>query len=538
MAPLLALTGFMGSGKTAVGERAADLLGWRFLDLDAEIVEAEGVTIEALFATRGESAFRARESQLLAALLSDRAEDSGLVLALGGGTLENDEAAALLRGRGQVAYLETSAAEAWSRVKGSGRPLARDRREFESLLVKRKARYEEVADWVVPVGGRTVEELAGGIVEIVRIAGAQRVGMWGRWMVSTGRSSLIMGGSGSLSCLERLAAAASERGSRWFVFTDDNVMRLWGETVLSHLAETCPGQGPLVLPFGEGSKSARSLERCWDWLAEHGARRDDTAVALGGGVIGDLVGFSASTYHRGISLWQIPTSLLAQVDSSVGGKTAINLKAGKNLAGSFYQPDVVLIDPDTLSTLPDQEYTSGLGEVVKYGLLHSEALFGRLEEEADAVIARDPALVGSLVKTCVGYKARVVEEDELDRGRRAVLNLGHTIAHAVEVTEGYGSISHGRAVALGTLVSLAVSERLLGLDRSVRERTHALMTGLGLSTALPLADVDGVLNAVSRDKKVVAGSTGFVGLRAIGEPVWGMDVPAHLLAQCVEVIRA
>jgi 3-dehydroquinate synthase len=395
-----------------------------------------------------------------------------------------------------------------------------------------------VADWVVPVGYRTVQELADDIVEIIRITGTQRSWMWGRRTVSTGRPSLIMGGGGTFSCLGRLVDAVLQEGSRLFIVTDDNVMRLWGDQVLSHMAAAASGRGALVLPSGESSKNIRSLERCWDWLAEHNARRDDTVVALGGGVVGDIVGFCASTYHRGVSLWQIPTSLLAQVDSSVGGKTAINLKAGKNLAGTFYQPDIVLVEPTALRTLPDHEYKSGLGEVIKYGLLHSESFLTRLEREADAVMTRDPMVVGGLTKTCIGYKARVVEEDELDRGRRAVLNLGHTTAHALEVTQGYGVVSHGRAVALGTLVSLAVSERLLGLDGSVRERTRALMARFALPTSLPSADVADILKAVSRDKKVIAGSTGFVGLRAIGDPVWGMDVSSTILEECLEAIRA
>jgi shikimate kinase/3-dehydroquinate synthase len=537
VAPFLALTGFMGSGKTTVGKRVADLMGWRFVDLDHEIVRTGGISIEDLFATKGEGAFRALEGQILANLVSNRPDDNGLVLALGGGTLENNDALAQLSDRGEVVYLEASAADAWTRAKDSGRPLARDRREFENLLVRRQPRYEDAADWVFPVGRRTVDELSQDIVETVRIAGAQRSGLWGRRTVSTGRPSLIMGGKGSLSCLQRLAATESQKRSRLFVFTDENVMRLWGDAVFSLIAEASAESAPLVLPSGETTKDVRFLERCWDWLAERGARRDDTVVALGGGVVGDIVGLCASTYHRGISLWQIPTSLLAQVDSSIGGKTAINLKAGKNLAGTFYQPDVVLIDPTTLSTLPDHEYKSGLGEVVKYGLLHSEAFFARLEEEVDAVLTRDPLVMSRLAKICVGYKARVVEDDELDRGRRAVLNLGHTVAHALEVTSGYGAISHGRAVALGTLVSLAVSERLLGLDRSVRERARALMARFALPTGLPSADVAEVLHAVSRDKKAVAGSSGFVGLRAIGEPVWGLDVPASLLGECMEVIR-
>jgi shikimate kinase / 3-dehydroquinate synthase len=539
VAPLLALTGFMGSGKTAVGHRVADLLGWRFTDLDEAIVSAEGCSISEFFATKGEAAFRVRERELLESLLTTAASvGDGLVLALGGGTLESDEAAALLRGRGEVVYLATTPAQAWSRVEGSERPLARDRYDFDALFANRRARYEEAADWIVPVGRRTVEELARDVAELIRAAGEQRTPRWGIRTVSTARPSLIMGGHDALLALERQAAAARDAGSRLFGITDENVMRLWGGRILPLLGQAVPFARTLVFPAGEQSKSAQSLERCWDWLAGQGARRDDVVVALGGGVIGDLAGFAAATYQRGISLWQIPTSLLAQVDSSVGGKTAINLEAGKNLVGSFYQPDLVVIDPTTLSTLPDHDYTSGLGEVVKYGLLDSEALFAGLEKDSQAILNRDTEVLGPLVKKCVLYKTRVVEEDELDRDRRAVLNLGHTVAHALEASGGYGSISHGRAVALGLLVALAVSERLLGLDPSVRERTRAVLVRFGLPVTAGLPAVEELLAATSRDKKVMAGSSGFVGLHAIGDPVWGLDVPGGLLLEALEVLEA
>ncbi|OFV84466.1 MAG: hypothetical protein A2W26_13750 [Acidobacteria bacterium RBG_16_64_8] len=261
-------------------------------------------------------------------------------------------------------------------------------------------------------------------------------------------------------------------------------------------------------------------------------------MALGGGVIGDLAGFAAATYQRGVSLWQIPTSLVAQVDSSVGGKTGINLELGKNLVGAFYQPDLAVVDPVTLGTLPRDEYINGLGEVVKYGLLHTGSLFTRLEENSEAVVERDPGVVGDLVKKCVTYKAAVVEEDERDQGRRAVLNLGHTTAHALEVARGYGSISHGRAVALGLLVALVVSERLLGLDRSIRDRTLGLLDSFGLPRVTELPDMESLLAAVGRDKKTLASTRGFVGLRAIGDPVWGLDVPAVIMREALEGLRS
>jgi shikimate kinase/3-dehydroquinate synthase len=539
VASIVALTGFMGSGKTTVGDRVAGLLGWRFLDLDDEIVRAEGMSIPEIFASKGEAAFRAQECEFLASLLDPDGTEPGLVLALGGGTLESHAAAELLRGRAKVVYLVVDSAEAWARSERSGRPLARDRAQFEALQASRRATYEDVADWVTPVHGRSVEDIAHEIAAIARVA-AWRDGttMWGRRIVSTGRPSLILGGESALLSLGETALFPRAPGSRFFILTDENVMRAWGERVLKLLGADASPEAVLVLEAGESSKSVRTLGRCWDWLADKGARRDDTVVALGGGVMGDVAGFAAATYQRGVSLWQIPTSLLAQVDSSVGGKTGINLRAGKNLAGAFFQPDLVVVDPVTLTTLPEPEYVNGLGEVVKYGLLDAGTLFARLEEGREAIAGRDAHVVGLLAKECVAYKADVVEEDEREKGRRAVLNLGHTTAHALEVAKGYGVVSHGRAVALGLLVALAVSERLLGLDPSVRERTRFVLEDFGLPVVTDLPDVGILLEATTRDKKAVASSSGFVGLRSIGDPVWALDVPNEVLAEALEVIRA
>jgi shikimate kinase / 3-dehydroquinate synthase len=539
MAPLVALTGFMASGKTSVGARVAGLLGWRFVDLDEEFVRAEGGTIPGFFATNGEAAFRARECRILEAVVreAEREAASGLVVALGGGTLESPGALSLLRGRAGVVFLDVDPVAAWTRVQGTDRPLAGDLEQFKALLAERRATYEGAADWVLPVGERSVDDLSRELASILRCAGEYWSTMWGRQLVSTGRPSSIFGGKSALGSLSAHAASAHLAGSRLFVITDENVMAVWGDHVLSLLDDGTPSHTILVIEPGEGSKSAGALARCWDWLAEQRARRGDTVVALGGGVVGDLAGFVAATYHRGMSLWQIPTSLLAQVDSSVGGKTAINLSAGKNLVGAFYQPDLVVADPATLSTLPDDEYVGGLGEVVKYGLL-AAPFFGELERDLKALTDRDSDVVGRIVKNCIAFKARVVEEDELDTGRRAVLNLGHTTAHALEVTCGYGSISHGRAVGLGLLVALAVSERLLGLDPTVSERTRLLLAKLGLPTATQLPDAELFLTATTRDKKVAAGFSGFVGLRAMGDPVWALNVPNAVLVEALEVIRA
>lgn len=549
MAPLLALTGFMGSGKTSVGAEVARLLDWRFVDLDDEFVSATGGSIASFFASRGEAAFRAREVELLLPLLgrvgravrpgaAGHSAEIGLVMALGGGTLESPPAAQAIRDLGGVVFLDVGAGTAWHRVAGSGRPLAKDPEEFSALLARRRPHYLTCADWVLPAGDLSVTELAAQIVWLVRATAAMWPHSWGRRLAGTGRPSLLVGGPGALSTVETAARDASTKGARLFVVTDRNVQDAWGEPVMAALGDAGSRTKAFVMPPGEASKTVSMLERCWEWLASEGCRRDDILVALGGGVVGDLAGFAAATYHRGIGLWQIPSSLLAQVDSGVGGKTAVNLAAGKNLVGAFYQPDLVLIDQDLLDTLPEEEFVSGMGEVVKYALLAGGKLLEDLEALASALRARETGPLGPTVQRCVAYKAEVVAHDERDTGRRAVLNLGHTTAHALEATLGFGTIPHGSAVALGLLVALRVSERCLGLDPTLAERTVSLLERLGLPTSVDLPPVEEVVAAAARDKKVVAGTAGFVGLRAPGEPEWGIDVPPAILMEALEVIRS
>ena len=536
MAQFLALAGFMGSGKSSIGRAVASRLGWRFVDLDQEFERTSAATIGAFFQQKGEQAFRAQECAVLGSVVGGSEASDGLVVALGGGTLENPKSRDLLRGRGGLMLLRVDSEEAWGRVQGSDRPLAQEKDAFEELWRKRQATYEAAADWVIPVERRDVDVLAGEICEIVETAGIEWPALWGRRLMATARPSLVVGGKDALRFLGVRATRVRGSGAALHVVSDRNVMKAWGEHVMSLLGGEA-AEGAFVLEPGGGSKSTAVLGRCWEWLASRKARRDDVVVALGGGVVGDLAGFAAATYLRGVSLWQVPTSLLAQVDSSVGGKTAVNLEAGKNLVGAFYQPDLVVIDPATLATLPSAEYAGGLGEVVKHALLTSEEAVASLEKEAKAIRERDVDVVERVVKRNVSVKAAVVEEDEREAGRRAILNLGHTTAHAIEKSIGYGAIGHGQAVALGQLVALAVSERVLGLDPRVRERVRALLGELGLESSAELPAAEVLIKAAEHDKKVRSDSSGFVGLRAVGEPVWGVDVPAEVLISAVEVIR-
>jgi shikimate kinase/3-dehydroquinate synthase len=519
-----------------VGAALAKELGWEFVDLDTEFEKQTGHTITAFFSEKGEDAFRAVEAELVKQLLGGRREDD-LVAALGGGALERSDTRERLRQAGvTVVLLDVDPEVAWRRVGDSGRPLATNKECFVDLWYRRQPGYKEAATWVLPAQDQSVEDIAAQLSELVRSAGELWSGLWGRRLPGTPRSSLIVGGRGAWTLLSEKSSKARDAGIVFHVVSDANVIAAWGEPFLSLVGVGADGRSYVVKP-GEVSKSVTTLEGCWDWLAERKARRNDIVLALGGGVVGDLAGFAAATFNRGLSLWQVPTTLIAQVDSSVGGKTAVNLKAGKNLVGAFHQPDLVVIDPSVLCTLPETEFTGGLGEVVKHSLLDCESAFEHLEVNAQAVRKRDETILSELVKRNVFLKAAIVERDERDQGQRAVLNLGHTTAHALEASLGYGAISHGSAVALGLLVALAISERLLGLDPRTRERTTTLLGELGLETELELPDVGHLLQAAAHDKKVTRGSTGFVGLQAIGEPIPGVDVGDDLLAEALEVIR-
>ncbi len=289
-----------------------------------------------------------------------------------------------------------------------------------------------------------------------------------------------------------------------FMIGNPTVDALYGDRVRRSIADAV-GAAPIdiQIPDGEQYKNFETLTSIYDRVLAEGADRGAVLVALGGGVVGDVVGFAAATILRGVRFVQIPTTLLAQVDSSVGGKTAVNHSAGKNLIGAFHQPAVVVSDPDTFTTLPDREYRAGLAEVVKYGVILDEKLFDLIEERGDEVSARAPQLLTELVARSVAIKADVVERDEKEGGLRAVLNFGHTVGHAVEKVTGYSRFLHGEAVALGMVAAARLSVKIGACSSDVPQRLEALLTKLGLDTEIP-SDIDraAIEHAVGFDKKV------------------------------------
>jgi 3-dehydroquinate synthase len=281
----------------------------------------------------------------------------------------------------------------------------------------------------------------------------------------------------------------------------------------------------IVVPDGEAHKDWAALYEIHTRLLELKAERSTMLIALGGGVIGDLAGFAAATYQRGMPLVQIPTTLLAQVDSSVGGKTAVNHPLGKNMIGAFYQPSAVIIDSATLSTLPDREYTSGLAEVVKYGAIRSPGLFAWLESNVELLRGRDGAALTQAIHESCRIKAEIVAADEREMGERALLNFGHTFGHAIEVGTGYGTWLHGEAVAAGMVLAGELSVRVTGMRPTENERLRRLLSRFGLPVDPPALGCDRYLELMARDKKVEAGKLRLVLLEALGRATIHTDVP-------------
>ncbi len=501
-APALVFIGFMGAGKSSAAREAAAALGVRAQDAD-ELLERElGEPIEAFFDREGEAAFRAREEALSAGVL-ERAD--GGVVALGGGALGSERVRAALA-RHVVVLVDVDPGTAWARAHGRGRPLARDRAAFEALFHARAASYEAAADAVIPGTGRGVARRAAPLLQAIP---AGHTLLWG---ASASGDYPVWAGP--------LETAPWPSGGRRIVVTDATVAEL-------HAGRVPSAAGVIEIPAGEEHKTLDTAQRVWHALVAQGATRADQVVALGGGVVGDLAGFCAATYQRGMPVVQVPTTLVAQVDSAYGGKTGIDLPEAKNYVGAYHQPTAVLVDGALLQTLPPAELAAGYAEVVKTALIAGGTLWER-------VGAGEP-IDDRVVIACARTKLRIVAQDERDAGARQLLNLGHTVGHAIEVAGGYGRYRHGEAVGLGLLAAL----RLSGRD-DLRSEVVGLLRAAGLPTALdPARPVDPgeVAAATARDKKRTGESTPFVLVEAPGRVTHGHPVgAAELLAAVTELV--
>ncbi|MBI2963857.1 MAG: 3-dehydroquinate synthase [Deltaproteobacteria bacterium] len=528
----LFLTGFMGTGKTAVGRSLASRLGRRFVDLDQEIERAGGASVADIFARFGEGEFRERERRALE-------RSAGLeraVVATGGGVVMDARNREIMHASGKIVCLRADPPTILSRVgDAADRPLlaaAADCTEkIRRLLGERAAAYAD-ADYAVDTSGRSVADV---VEEILRWVDAHREPSMREIRVTLGaRSYPILIGDGWLDRIGgRVREVLGGKAIRAAIVSDSRVAPLYVPRVAASLREAGFAVAEIQIPGGEQHKNLAWLALTYDRLIEARIDRSSPVVAVGGGVVGDLAGFAAATILRGVPFVQVPTTLLAQVDASVGGKTGINHAAGKNLIGAFHQPRLVAIDVDTLKTLPQREYLSGLAEVVKYGAILDAELFARLEASVPALLRQETGLLGDVIATSCRLKAMVVEEDETEGGYRAILNFGHTLGHAIETLTEYRRLLHGEAVAIGMVCAARLSRSLGWLDAESVGRIERLLDALGLPTRVPGdLSADQLALAIEADKKAAGGKITFVCLEAVGrtrfEPLSAAEI-AHAL---------
>jgi shikimate kinase/3-dehydroquinate synthase len=510
------LIGFMGAGKSTAATELAAAAGVSAMDSDTLLEARLGHPLAREFALNGEAAFREAEEKLVCELLARAGREE--VVALGGGSVTSERVRAALADHITV-LLDIDPDTAWERVHsapgGAGRPLARDRDAFGALHSERRELYEGLADAIfteLPLGAAA--RALPGLDALAAAPDGARL-LWAR--ASSGEYPVLvacglLGQPGLAGVLWPLDRARS----RPYCVSDETVAGLYGGR-LGELA------GTIAIPAGETHKTLASAEMVWHELVGAGMTRADHVVALGGGVVGDLAGFCAGTYQRGVPVVQVPTTLVAQVDSAYGGKTGVDLREAKNYVGVYHQPAGVLVDPDALATLPAAEFAAGWVEVLKTALIAG----GRLWDD----VAGGGEVDEGTILACARTKLAVVAQDERDGGRRQVLNLGHTVGHAIETASGYSRYRHGEAVGLGLLAALSLS----GLGE-LRERVRGLLLQHGLPVALDEVPAAEVIEAIARDKKRVGASVPFVLVKAPGEVEHGREVEdADLLAAVAEL---
>ena len=544
--PNIILTGFSGTGKSLVGREVARRLGWRFVDTDEEVVRLAGKPIADLFSQDGEARFREMERRVL----QEACVRPFTVIATGGGALIDSSNQEAMFRSGVVVCLEARPETIYTRLlhqtsDGASpevRPLLADPDPLErirSLKAQRQPLYA-LAHWTVPTDHLTVAEVAAEVLrgwQVVRshldtLSPGEAEGD------SQGAAAVVATAGGvcpifvSWGVLGELGARMQDAGLSGTVFlvTDEAVAPHHAGKVQRSLEARGFATHLYAIPPGEPSKSLDMAHGLYRWLAEHRAERQDTVVALGGGVVGDLAGYVAATFDRGMPLVQAPTSLAAMVDASIGGKVAVNLPEGKNLVGAFHQPRLILADVETLLTLPQRELNSGWAEAIKHGLILDEGLFQLVESRADDLLRLEPDIMTQVIRWSAAIKADVVSRDERETtGLRTLLNYGHTIGHALEAATEYGRFLHGEAIAVGMRgVALIGQQMGVTLDADLLKRQQALLDRFGLPGACPGVDLAAVQQAMELDKKTVGKRINWVLLERLGKAVVRDDVPPDL----------
>ena len=535
----LVITGFSGTGKSIVAKEVARRLNWEFLDTDDEIVRQTGKPITAVFRDDGEARFREHERQTI----REACRQKQLVIAIGGGAIVDPRNYELLAETGLIVCLEAKPEIIYERLfreaacspETEVRPLLAVENPMERIkqLKSNRQSYYTKADWTIHTDYLSIGEVAEEIIKawklLSRTDGCQLLNANDKDIAcmvrTTTQSYPIFVGYGLLGKLGEKMKQAALSGAATII-SDQDVFSLYGRKVEGILKSAGFSVNTFVVPAGEETKSMDCATKIYDFLVEYRAERDDIIIALGGGMVGDLAGFVAATFLRGIPWIQVPTSLVAMVDASIGGKVGVNHPEGKNLIGSFYQPNLVLADPQTLSTLPRRELTSGWAEVIKHGLALDEGFVQFLESNVGKLTKLEPELLTQAIAGSGAIKAQVVSQDEKEReGKRTILNYGHTIAHGLEAATQYRRFLHGEAVAIGMVGAAKLSQRLGLLPSAAVERQQDLLRKFGLPTGFSGLDLTEITRAMELDKKVKEKAIRWVLLQDIGRTLIRSDVP-------------
>ena len=534
------LTGFSYTGKSVVGREIANRLGWGFVDTDDEIVSLAGKTIPEIFAQDGEQRFRELERQVLErACLGQNA-----VIATGGGAIVDAENRELMTRTGVVICLEARPDTIHRRLladaekgKAAVRPLleAPDPEQRIRSLKGSRQPYYALSDWTVQTDNLTIDEVCQEVMRgweygrrrLSRLPAPETKGA--ALIVTTASQSYpIFIGPGLLPELGQRMQSVALSGNA-YIISDDQVFPLYGTQVTDSLQKAGFAVNSFVVPQGEKSKSIEVAVEIYNWLVTSNAERGHIIVALGGGMVGDLAGFVAATFLRGMPLVQVATSLVAMVDSAIGGKVAVDHPRAKNLIGAFYQPRLVVSDIDVLKSVPRRELISGWAEVIKHAMILDSGLVELLEAHVEQLLNLEPELTTEVITRSAAIKAKVVSEDERETGLRIILNYGHTIAHGLEAATGYERLLHGEAVAIGMMGAAMISQRLGLLPGDVVERQRALVQKFGLPTAYHDIDIKNVVQALELDKKVRERKVRWVLLEGIGQAIICEDVPQEVV---------
>jgi shikimate kinase/3-dehydroquinate synthase len=541
----LVITGFSGTGKSLVAKEVARRLNWDFLDTDDEIVKQTGKPIAEIFRQDGEGKFRELEREVI----RKACQKGQTVIAIGGGAIVDPQNYELLAKTGLIVCLEAKPETIYERLFREAacspgtevRPLLAVDNPLErisQLKVSRQPYYAK-ADWTIHTDDLSISEVAEEVIRAWRLLhrtdGSQLSVVSDKDVVSlvetATQSYPIFVGYGLLDKLGEKMKQAALSGTATII-SDENVFSFYGSKVERILKDAGFAVNFFIVPPGEETKNMDYAIKIYDFLVEHRAERDDIIIALGGGMVGDLAGFVAATFLRGMFWVQVPTSLVGMVDASIGGKVGVNHPEGKNLIGAFYQPNLVLADCQTLTTLPQRELTSGWAEVIKHGLILDKEFFEFLEANVNRLKELEPELLTRAIARSAAIKAQVVSQDEKEReGKRTILNYGHTIAHGLEAATQYKRLLHGEAVAIGMVGAAKLSQRLGLLPSGAVERQQSLLQKFGLPTSLRTKQSNlklglaGITKAMELDKKVKGKAIRWVLLQDIGKVVIRSDVP-------------